>query len=86
MADARTHGFDPHEERIRIAIHVHLRTRKTWPLDSPFFQSLFRERLKNTTSPVRCVSTSDSEFMKPSISTSPVSSSWMMAGTSPPLF
>src|SRR5260370_17255464 len=24
------------------------RTRKTWPLDSPFFQSLFRERLKRS--------------------------------------
>src|SRR5215213_3649247 len=55
-----------------------------WPLSSPLRHSLLRLRLKYTARPVRTVSSNASRFIHASMSTSPVSASWAMAGTSPP--
>jgi len=86
VTHSRPDCFDAHEQRIRVAIHAHLANPQHVAAGFALLPELIRERLKNTTSPVRCVSASDSGFMKPSINTSPVRSSWMIAGSSPPLF
>ena len=58
-------------------------TASVWPLDSPFFQSLPREREWKWATPVDSVRASASRDMKATMRTSPVSASCATAGTRP---
>src|SRR5687767_6985573 len=62
------------------------RTSRRLPEVSPFVQSRPRVRLKKVAKPVARVRASASSFMKPTISTSPLRSSWTTAGMSPSSF
>ncbi len=54
-----------------------------WPLDSPFIQNFWRDRLQKCVLPVSMVFSSDARFIHAIISTRPVFCSWMMAGIRP---
>ena len=54
-----------------------------WPLDSPFIQNFWRDRLQKWVLPVAMVASSEARFIQAIIKTRPEALSWMIAGTSP---
>src|SRR6266403_5874063 len=54
-----------------------------WPLDSPFIQNCWRERLQKWVWPLAMVFSRESRFIQAIIRTRPVRCSWMMAGMRP---
>jgi hypothetical protein len=54
-----------------------------WPLDSPFIQNFWRERLQKWVLPVAMVVSSEARFIHAIIKTLPEDLSWIMAGTNP---
>jgi hypothetical protein len=55
----------------------------TWPLDSPFIQNFWRERLQNQVLRVSMVFSSEARFIQAIMSTRPVDCCWMIAGMRP---